>query len=220
MINPLFSTNIYKTKFNNIKKLESICESDIVAELVSSDRSSYRYVFPEPSKVSSNLHSWHDNFGTEKLHATELFSEITQFVESHAKIYWDNIEYYNDVCPKIYQSWITKYHHGGFIDKHDHIPASISAVLYLSASPEQGNVVFENPLELWLRTQPYSADKLKGSFFEQEIPVATGDLILFPSYLRHWTQPNRSQKDRIIMSFNLCYRMLGIYRWPRNKAMS
>jgi uncharacterized protein (TIGR02466 family) len=203
MINPLFSINIYKTKFNNIKKLKSICEFDIQSESFSSDRASYKDLFNEPSKVSSNLHSWRDNSGTEKLHTTEPFSEITQFIESHAKIYWDHIEYYNDVRPKIYQSWITKYHHGGFIDKHDHLPASLTGVLYLNASPEQGNLVFENPLELWLRTQPYSADKRKGSFFQQEIPVATGDLILFPGYLRHYTLPNRSQQDRIIMSFNL-----------------
>jgi len=33
--------------------------------------------------------------------------------------------------------------------------------------------------------------------------IVEGDLILFPSYLHHYTKPNLSDKERIVLSFNL-----------------
>ena len=187
----LFSVEIKKTSFESKELLETLCQEVEHLPMTQSH-----------SALRGNTTSSYSK-NSERLHQLPVFADLVEFIETQAKIYWDELGYYPDLYPKIYQSWITKYHHGGFIDKHDHIPASLSGVLYLSASPEQGNLVFENPLELWLRTQPYSADKRKGSFFEREIPVTTGDLIMFPAYLRHYTLPNRSQKDRIIMSFNL-----------------
>ena len=201
MIEGLFPVNIYRTQYDNIDGLRNLCQLDLLAGNFSSDRKYQEHLLNE--KTSSNIYSWRTNTGAEKIHNTAEFNKIKTFIELHAKIYWDSLGYYSDVNPKIYQSWITHYHHGGVINKHNHGRAQLAGVLYLNASPEHGNIVFENPLELLLRTQPYREEIVYGADFGQELNVNTGDLILFPSYLKHYTLPNSTNEDRIIMSVNL-----------------
>jgi len=199
-IQKLFSVDIYKTKFDDIGALRQIIESHNVDKTKSTNFSSYMHLLDK--NTTSDLYAWRTTPGAEKLHDTNNFATIKKFIEHHAKIYWDALGYYTDVVPKIYQSWITHYHQDGFIHKHNHARSQLAGVLYLQASPEQGNLVFENPLELLLSTQPYREKIVHKSSFEQEIPVNTGDLILFPSYLKHYTLPNTTTEDRIIVSVN------------------
>ena len=49
-------------------------------------------------------------------------------------------------------------------------------------------------------------DKTKhtGTIFESgALDVNEGDICFFPSYLSHWTIPNSSESERIVISFNL-----------------
>ena len=36
-----------------------------------------------------------------------------------------------------------------------------------------------------------------------QIKVLEGDLLIFPSYLPHYVEPNKSDEDRIVISFNI-----------------
>ena len=73
-------------------------------------------------------------------------------------------------------------------------------MLYLDASPEQGNIVFENPMDLIIGGQPI---KMPYKNFTHEVEVVTGDLILFPGYLKHFTKPNLTNRPRVTFVANL-----------------
>jgi ectoine hydroxylase-related dioxygenase (phytanoyl-CoA dioxygenase family) len=78
---------------------------------------------------------------------------------------------------------------------------AFTAVLYIDASPEQGTLVIENPLDMILMTQPISPEVKYP--MRQEIEVHTGDLVIFPGYLKHSVNPNLTDKERIVLAFNI-----------------
>jgi hypothetical protein len=76
-----------------------------------------------------------------------------------------------------------------------------TAVLYIDASPQQGNLILENPMDTVLMTQPISPTVTYPMV--KEIIVNSGDLIMFPGYLKHRVNPNVTDTDRLILGFNI-----------------
>ena len=62
----------------------------------------------------------------------------------------------------------------------------------------------EKPLEgLVIAVGPGSMND-KGE--RQSMDIKEGDLVLFPSFIHHYTRPSQSDSERIVLSFNLnCY---------------
>jgi uncharacterized protein (TIGR02466 family) len=201
MIVNLFPVPIYKTKYNNLTELAEIRNSDLVRSFPVGDP--YTQGGHLNGDAQSSSGSWKEISGAEQVHNSQEFVNVSKFIETHAKIYWDELDYFPDVYPKIYQSWLTCYHKGSSISIHNHGRARLVCVVYLDANPEQGNIVFENPMELLYTTQPYSLNYLQKNKICQEIEVNTGDVIIFPSWLKHYTLPNNTDKDRIILTSNL-----------------
>ena len=68
---------------------------------------------------------------------------------------------------------------------HDHANLSaLSAVVYLQADLNAGNLYFEKDLAI-------------------EVPPVPGKIVLFPPYLKHGVRKNRSNEERISLAFNL-----------------
>jgi uncharacterized protein (TIGR02466 family) len=63
----------------------------------------------------------------------------------------------------------------------------LSGVLYLQTPSNSGDIIFHNPLDLSI------------AFNVKPKPKT---LIIFPSYLPHFVEPNLSQEDRISIAFN------------------
>ena len=76
-----------------------------------------------------------------------------------------------------------------------------TAVLYIDASPEQGNLIIENPMDMVLMTQPISPTV--NYPMVKEMPVKSGDLVMFPGYLKHSVRPNTINKNRLVLGFNI-----------------
>ena len=76
---------------------------------------------------------------------------------------------------------------------HNHGPAGYSAVCFIQFDPKHHTpTVFLNPIT----ASEHSCSTMPPGIRE-------GSLILFPSYLLHYTNSNESDIDRIILSFNL-----------------
>lgn len=95
--------------------------------------------------------------------------------------------------------WINVNYPGAcnFSHIHDH---SLSGVYYLSVptpSPSAGRLVFIDPRQ----RVSMSTHRIKSSNY----PVVpdVGACIVFPSWLEHYVEPNRTQDVRISISFNL-----------------
>ena len=179
----IFSVNIYKTRINNMSLLDNIRLIARTLDLTGD------HVSLQKSTVATARKN------NQTLHKQEPFVQLAKYIEKESKIYWDQLGYYPDVHPKIWQSWLNVSNQDGYVSLHNHCRSSINAVLYISASPEQGNIIFENPLDLVLGAQPI---KMPYAQFTHEVEVNTGDLLLFPGYLKHSTLPNTTDRDRIV----------------------
>ena len=72
---------------------------------------------------------------------------------------------------------------------------------------EGGNVVVSlSERALGRVTAADVKNPITGEVIHYEPDVEEGDLILFPSFIHHYTTPNQTDTERIVLSFNLkCY---------------
>ena len=101
-------------------------------------------------------------------------------------------------------SWYSLYENGGHINRHYHPNSQVSGAYYPYVESNYTSIVFENPTivlrptDMWHNTTKYTENA-------KEIAVQAGDLILFPSWVYHFTDPNISGK-RCVISFNTQFR--------------
>ena len=81
---------------------------------------------------------------------------------------------------------------------------TFSGVFYLKAPEGSGRLVLQNPgiNRLW---QGLSLVERKNQFTGEKISIAPveGNIVMFPSYLPHWVEPNDHDDERISISFNV-----------------
>ena len=89
--------------------------------------------------------------------------------------------------------WFQKYYENQFHSPHNHGAIGYSAVLYIN---------FDKRIHEGTRfLAPFNDPD--GNHIEFVPDVDEGSLIFFPSYLYHYTLPNKSDTIRIVMSVNL-----------------
>jgi uncharacterized protein (TIGR02466 family) len=106
---------------------------------------------------------------------------------------------------KIVNSWMTKFGTDEFAHSHDHGSSDISGTYYykvpIQSDSDSGNIQFQSPVE-----------QIKISYVSEHMarhvtyPAETGGMILFPSWLRHGVSVNKSDEDRISVSFNITFK--------------
>ena len=102
----------------------------------------------------------------------------------------------------LYNIWININPPGAYNHLHNHVGSVLSGVYYVDAAQNQGNIQFE-------RTdggEYHIPEKIeKETYFtctRASYVSKTGALYVFPSWLKHSVQGNRSNTDRISVSFN------------------
>lgn len=83
---------------------------------------------------------------------------------------------------------------------HYHPQSALSGVIYLQTSPKAGRIVFENPTVSGAFPIDPAVKHFFGVYF---IAPEVGDVLIFPSYLKHYVEPNLSSEDRISIAFNM-----------------
>jgi len=95
-------------------------------------------------------------------------------------------------------AWVNVYPPGAFQFEHEHPGSDISGVYYYQSNGNDGDIVFRNP-------NPYAFgnnfDKSKNQVVNYT-PM-TGKMILFPSWMTHRVDLNKSESDRISIAFNI-----------------
>ena len=110
------------------------------------------------------------------------------------------------------EMWINKFELSGSIHPHFHSNSMFSCVYYHSLDTNMsGNTVFMNPFSYTkdiiqtgnINPKYYNADTFT-------IPASPGKLLIFPSWLKHYSQQNSSQNTRVTISANFLPKTLGI----------
>tara|TARA_B100000073_G_C23703783_1_gene561439 strand:- start:890 stop:1453 length:564 start_codon:yes stop_codon:yes gene_type:complete len=90
--------------------------------------------------------------------------------------------------------WFQQYKHDMDHEAHDHGPFGFSSVCFIEYDKN-----YHKPTTF---ISPFS-NSITGEFEEYEPDVQEGDILFFPSNLRHYAPPNISNLTRTVMSFNL-----------------
>jgi uncharacterized protein (TIGR02466 family) len=196
MINTVFGMPVLETHLPEFDKIQSE-----LIERVSKSFSTPDNLDHELSEGGSTSSYYKYNFRLEDHIDIKI---LVDFATDQSKIYWKELGYRDDFKPKVFFTWANLTPPGGSWAMHNHNPCPLSACFYLNASPEMGNLIFENPLSTLLGTQPYPIDYVTRKF-EHTVLAESGKLVIFPGYLNHRVEKNTSNTTRLIVGFNIGY---------------
>lgn len=108
----------------------------------------------------------------------------------------------------IYNSWINLHVPNGSTSTHNHGPAVVAVSTYLYMPENGGYIEFFDPLEYHKTPFPRTIDDQISNW--KEVPTITGDVCLFPGWLKHRTQPNKSKENRWVLTTNYICTNLAI----------
>lgn len=103
----------------------------------------------------------------------------------------------------IANNWFNKMNHGGSVIPHRHEGSVISGAYYIRAPIGSSSLHFSSPLKP-LRMYDLSNNTTKFNEAYHTIPCVEDLLVLFPSWLEHYTDEN-DNNERTVISFNTEY---------------
>ena len=187
-MNTAFSVNIYKEQLN-IKNKPLI---NYLLKLKKQD---------SKGRNISNPTGWQSfdlNVGQ------NVFLELAKEIETNFVKYINSIPLYNKFF--ISSMWGNLTGYKDYNIAHTHGNSVISGVYYLKTPPNCGRICFYNPAHegidyLW----EYCIKKFTiQNSSSWKIGVEDGDLLLFPSWLKHSVEPNLNKKEhRMSLAFNI-----------------
>ena len=105
------------------------------------------------------------------------------------------------------EAWINVNKLGDYNIKHTHPTSDLSGVLWIKASKDCGKIEFQSPVEFQTYTEieSYTEDfKDSNNYYHTYYFSPTeGRMLVFPSHLQHQVRENKSNEDRISVSFNI-----------------
>ena len=194
----LFKNIIWKVKHNNFNIHKEIC--NLVSEIeFKNDRSVRSHI----SVGCSNevLHGSHAGMYSLTMFNKyeDILTEFLDFVELEIQQYCKSVEWkYTDYSHL--HSWINISPTNTSQEWHTHANSTISGVYYHNTTMDQGGIIFKNPNPyIHMNLFPGLDSHPAGIHFIPE----PNTLFLFPSWMEHKTEKNRSNKNRTSIAFNV-----------------
>ena len=99
---------------------------------------------------------------------------------------------------RISKSWANFHPPGAWTKEHTHNRTDQVAVLYLQAPMDCGHLQIMNPLFYHWENSPRGP---RCSWVD--VPIETGDVVIFPGWMLHRSGVNKSDEDRITININI-----------------
>jgi len=148
------------------------------------------------------------NYFTDDYKILEKLPNIKQKLEDVIKQYGKEILGFKDNNELyITNSWAVKTPTGGFHPAHNHPNSIMSGVLYINVGVELGNfeqgIIFEHEPQI-LNKFNFLFDKNDTNWNTSRfaVQVNSGDLVMFPSWLKHEVKENTTETTRLVIGFN------------------
>ncbi len=155
----------------------------------------------------SNIGGWHSN---SQLHLRDDMAEIRQAFGTACRhcarvlaFDFDNFEL------TINEMWLNRNGPGDLNKTHIHPHAMLSGAYYVKVPENSGKIEFLDPVLARVATAYPKAESRPVNAISAEYTPVEGFLVIFPSWLQHWVQPNRGDDDRVSISFNVGYRPIN-----------
>ena len=174
----------------------------------------------DPLNAISTAH--YDSYS---LHHNREMNWLNEQVEQYAYVYWRFLGMTEDWELEMQDCWSNRHLEGGVTGLHLHPQRHISAAYYMSVPENGGDFYFRSfheqtwfawPNELgWDEGyDEWKQDRklLTGLTYNYPMNVKTGDLMFWPSFMRHETGLNKSTDPRVVISYNMRARNKSVYR--------
>jgi len=129
----------------------------------------------------------------------EQFKNIKNFIYESLNKFTKNI-LVSDQRLVVTQCWLNKNPKGSKHHEHVHPNSIISGVFYFKQDPKLPPISFSKSIQHAMKLDPKKYNNLNSETFL--LPCTDGELILFPSNLKHSVPINMGDEPRISMSFN------------------
>ena len=129
-------------------------------------------------------------------HKIEEFRPYYSWLSSLIKeIFTKNCEYSEDVMDYfVANSWVNVQGYDGHTTIHNHANVFMVATAYLNLPKDGGFFECVDPLE-YNKSNQYHDDP---NWMWKEVPAITGDVLVFPGWLKHRTQVNNAHSKLLI----------------------
>jgi len=129
-------------------------------------------------------------------HTWPEFEDFMQWLKPQVETLWQQW----DLSPatlNVAKSWCNVTKDNAYVQEHDHGGCHFAVSFYVRKPDNSGNIEFRN-----LDKELYSNFPMhrKGWI---EVPAGEQDVLIFPGFLSHRVQPNPTDKERIVLSFNI-----------------
>lgn len=124
-----------------------------------------------------------------------------KLILKHVKKYLNDAQQSIEDEYQIVESWLNIFEKDNNIGLHEHgyQPNTVSGVYYHKADKDCGMISFKSP-NPFVISFPHRCEQYSNIV---RVPPEQGMIILFPSWLQHKVEPNRSDNERISLSFNI-----------------
>lgn len=177
---------IYKLHFEfDWDVLKPICDQLINSEhaksalITNGESSHFNKVQPHRIEQFKPFYTWLSPL------VKDIFTEKSAYSKEMMQYYINN-------------SWVNVHHTGGKTNVHNHTNTFMVATAYLHLPENGGFFECKDPLEY--NKGFYYSDN--NDWLWKEIPTISGDVLIFPSWLKHKTQINQSLEDRWVLTTN------------------
>ena len=134
----------------------------------------------------------------QKPHTWEELGDFQEWLGNKLTGIKEELNFYNRHS-EVIGSWFNRHYKSGYTEEHHHNYSTFVASCYLKCPPNSGNIVFRNPLEYQMCNFPIINETQTLS----EVECKTGDVIIFPGWLKHLVTPNNTDQERIVMTINI-----------------
>ena len=189
----LFSQPVFRFKLEDHKNINS-------------DLLKYIYDLQKTNPLGvkkSNINGWHSkSFDlTDPNNPPNIFFKL---INNHIQNVFKNYGWiYNESKVKCTSMWAIINKKNSFNIEHTHSNNYLSAAYYVKAPINCGNFKASNPNIINRNIYPKAEKATELNSNTVTIKVDEGDLLIFPAYLPHSVEENKSDEDRVIISFNL-----------------
>ena len=149
-----------------------------------------------PSKAIDNHASPNKN-----VLAHDELKDLQTIIQQHLDNYFKAVyNTSNNVALQITQSWLTLSRKGESHHSHTHPNSVVSGVLYVSVAGNDGINFYRNEENLWFELEPSESNYYNS--YKIHVATKVGDLVLFPSSVKHGVNKVTEDIKRVSLSFN------------------
>jgi uncharacterized protein (TIGR02466 family) len=192
----LFPTLIYEAWFPDFAQHQEMLVN-FTNELRNNDEEGRRLSALEyPSGYTSY-------FTQSRLFSNSALAPLVNFIHQCAgkfahQHHWDT-QHYQPAINAMFANINPKF---SFHPEHLHPYSHISGVFYVKTSEQSPAIAFKDPrMARWMMPPAADGSRPENTFYAHIKPEA-GKLLMFPSWLEHSVPQNKSEEERMSMSFN------------------